>query len=209
MYRIMVGVKATAPFRGTEKYSIAMCYSQRDRRRSSLPSWSSGCLGILQIPSLLSLVAYFSIWLHVLLVWEEHSFALKQSKVWIFFQREYNYAGNGQNQTTIDFFAFGKSKSKIILLWAESRWWHWWLNLTVHNLIKMKMELPFLATFWKLLHSSEVFNVMRLLDSKLFLTLAQKMMDSFPLLFTRRTEVAQDIIMQSVEHPLMRFSTAP
>ena len=182
---------------------------QKDRRRSSLPSWSSSCLGILQIPSLLSLVAYFSIWLHVLLVWEEHSFALKQSKVGKKFQREYNYAGNGQNKTTIDFFAFGKSKSKIILLWAESRWWHWWLNLTVHNLIKMKMELPFLATFWKLLHSSEVFNVMRLLDSKLFLTLAQKMMDSFPLLFTRRTEVAQDIIMQSVEHPLMRFSTAP
>ena len=61
--------------------------------------------------------------------------------------REYNYAGNGQNKATIDFFAFGKSKSKIVLLWAESRWWHWWLNLTVHNLIKMKMELPFLATF--------------------------------------------------------------
>ena len=139
-------------------------------------------------------------------------FCLKTKQGWgkkFFFQREYNYAGYGQNKTTIDFFAFGKSKSKIIFLWAESRWWHWWLNLTVHNLIKMKMELPFLATFWKLLHSREVFNVMRLLDSKLFLSLAQKMMDSFPLLFTRRTEVAQDIIFQSVEHPLMRFSTAP
>ena len=77
-------------------------------------------------------------------------FCLKRKQGWERrkkIQREYNYAGNGQNKTTIDFFAFGKSKSKLILLSAESLWWHWWLNPTVHNLIKMKMELPFLATF--------------------------------------------------------------
>ena len=116
MYRIKVEVKATAPFRGTEKYSIAMCPSKGQKKKFS-PQLKQRCLGILQIPSLLSLVAYFSIWLHVLLVWEEHSFALKQSKVGekkLFFQREYNYAGNGQNKTTIDFFLrLARIKAKL------------------------------------------------------------------------------------------------